>query len=235
MPDKLLSPEYGLSNSKLEECTANPSDVMNGKTFYSGDKSKKTGTFSFVGNASDYNVAEGLTFYGWTSNLVTGTLPDRNTVGKNGCVGMNSNYPNIAFTYGSVPQITSLLNGGRAFAVQVPWGWYSGSTYVGMNVSDITGVLSPTIKYAGRIWANGYANGSGHNETDFGANNQYCTGEKGTYDARIRAKVSGQFAVYIQRNNSGAEFISRWFNAGEQLAWVGPSTYGNAQAYYVSL
>ena len=235
MPDKLLSPEYGLSNSKLEECTANPSDVMNGKTFYSGDKTKKTGSFSFVGNASDYNVAEGLTFYGWTSNLVTGTLPDRNTVGKNGAVGMNSNYPNIAFTYGSVPQITSLLNGGRAFAVQVPWGWYSGSTYVGMNVSDITGVLSPTIKYAGRIWANGYANGSGHNETDFGANNQYCTGEKGTYDARIRAKVSGQFAVYIQRNNSGPEFKSKWFNAGEELAWVGPSAYGNAQAYYVSL
>ena len=24
MPDKLLSPEYGLSNSKLEECNASP-------------------------------------------------------------------------------------------------------------------------------------------------------------------------------------------------------------------
>ena len=46
MPDNLLSPEYGLSNSKLQECTANPSDVMNGKTFYSGDKTKKTGTMA---------------------------------------------------------------------------------------------------------------------------------------------------------------------------------------------
>lgn len=235
MPDKLLSPEYGLSKSKLEECTANPSDVMNGKTFYSGDKTKKTGTFRFNGTAEPGDVAEGKTFYNYNQSLITGTLPDRNTVGKNGCVGINENYSGVAFSYGSVPQITSLLNGARAFAIMVPWGWYRGDTYVGMNVSDITGVLSPTIKYAGRIWANGYANGSGHNETDFGANNQYCTGEKGTYDARIRAKVSGQFAVYIQRNNSGAEFISRWFNAGEQLAWVGPSTYGNAQAYYVSL
>lgn len=235
MPDKLLSPEYGLSNSKLEECTANPSDVMNGKTFYSGDKNKKTGTFSFTGNATNAMVAEGYTFYSNSSTRKSGTLLDRNTVGKNDCVGMNSNYPNVAFTYGDGSQITSLLNGGRAFAIQVPWGWYSGSTYVGMNVSDITGVLSPTIKYAGRIWANGYANGSGYNTTDFSANNQYCTGEKGTYDARIRAKISGQFAVYIQRNNSGPEFKSKWFNAGEELAWVGPSTYGNAQVYYVSL
>ena len=235
MPDNLLSPEYGLSNSKLEECTANPSDVMNGKTFYSGDKTKKTGTFRFNGSAEPGDVAEGKTFYNYNQSLITGTLPDRNTVGKNSCVGMNINYPEIAFSYGSAPQITSLLNGAKAFAIMVPWGWYRGDTYVGMNVSDITGVLSPTIKYAGRIWANGYANGSGHNETDFGANNQYCTGEKGTYDARIRAKVSGQFAVYIQRNNSGPEFKSKWFNAGEELAWVGPSSYGNAQAYYVSL
>ena len=235
MPITLLSPEYGLSNSKLEECTANPSDVMNGKTFYSGDKTKKTGTFSFNGTAEPGDVAEGKTFYNDSQSIVTGTLLDRNTVGKNDCVEMSSDHPDIAFTYGSTSQITSLVNGNKAFAIQVPFGWYNGSTYVGMHVSDIAGVLSPTIKYAGRIWANSYANGSGHDETGWGANGQYCTGEKGTYDARIRAKVSGQFAVYIQRNNSGPEFKSRWFNAGEELAWVGPSSYGNAQAYYVSL
>ena len=76
MPDKLLSPEYGLSNSKLEECTANPSDVMNGKTFYSGDKNKKTGTFSFTGNADPGNVKAGLTFYAGDKTLKTGTLQD---------------------------------------------------------------------------------------------------------------------------------------------------------------
>lgn len=111
MPDKLLSPEYGLSNSKLEECTANPSDVMNGKTFYSGDKTKKTGTFSFTGNAIDARVVEGYTFYSNSKSLRTGTLTDRNTVGKNECVGMNSNYPEVAFSYGRVPQCTTLLDG----------------------------------------------------------------------------------------------------------------------------
>ena len=74
MPDKLLGPEYGLSNSKLEECTANPSDVMNGKTFYSGDKSKKTGTFSFTGNATPDNVLSGKTFYAGDKNLKSGSV-----------------------------------------------------------------------------------------------------------------------------------------------------------------
>ena len=42
MPDKLLSPEYGLSNSKLEECNTSSSDVRSGKTFYSGDTSDRS-------------------------------------------------------------------------------------------------------------------------------------------------------------------------------------------------
>ena len=42
--EDLLQPSSGISIGKIKECTANPSDVMNGKTFYSGDKSKKTGT-----------------------------------------------------------------------------------------------------------------------------------------------------------------------------------------------
>ena len=53
MPDKLLSPEYGLSNSKLEECNTSPSDVRSGKTFYSGDKNKKTGNLVDHGSITD--------------------------------------------------------------------------------------------------------------------------------------------------------------------------------------
>ena len=53
MPDKLLSPEYGLSNSKLEECNTSPSDVRSGKTFYSGDKNKKTGNLVDHGHITD--------------------------------------------------------------------------------------------------------------------------------------------------------------------------------------
>ena len=53
MPTKLLSPEYGLSNSKLEECNASSSDVRSGKTFYSGDKNKKTGNLVDHGHITD--------------------------------------------------------------------------------------------------------------------------------------------------------------------------------------
>ena len=48
MPTELLSPEYGLSNSKLEECTATEADVLSGKTFYSGSTEIKTGTGKMV-------------------------------------------------------------------------------------------------------------------------------------------------------------------------------------------
>lgn len=53
MPTKLLSPEYGLSKSKLEECNASSSDVRSGKTFYSGDKNKKTGNLVDHGHITD--------------------------------------------------------------------------------------------------------------------------------------------------------------------------------------
>ena len=144
MPDKLLSPEYGLSNSKLEECTANPSDVMNGKTFYSGDKTKKTGTFSFTGNATNARVVEGHTFYNNSKSRQTGTLTDRNTVGKNGCVGINSNYPNTAFSWGNTPQCTTLLDGARAFAIRAPYGYYDGNTYVGATQGDVASSIGLT-------------------------------------------------------------------------------------------
>ena len=48
MPTNLLSPEYGLSNSKLEECTATEADVLSGKTFYSRSTEIKTGTGQMV-------------------------------------------------------------------------------------------------------------------------------------------------------------------------------------------
>ena len=44
MPTKLLQGSYGLSNTKLEGCNAQPGDVIAGRTFYAGDDNKKTGT-----------------------------------------------------------------------------------------------------------------------------------------------------------------------------------------------
>ena len=43
MPDIFLSETTGLTNSKLSIATATPSDVLEGKTFYSGDKILQTG------------------------------------------------------------------------------------------------------------------------------------------------------------------------------------------------
>ena len=211
MPDKLLSPSIGLLNTDLQKANADPSNVKAGLTFYSGDKTLKTGTLQDLGSepratgGTLYN--NGVYFY----------------IGENAGQGRYIVQRGVYWDYGSVANLIGLT---------------ADKIRSGQQILGISGTFSgnpPTIKYAGRIWANGYANGSGYNTTDFSANNQYCTGEKGTYDARIRAKVSGQFAVYIQRNNSGPEFKSKWFNAGEELAWVGPSTYGNAQVYYVSL
>lgn len=77
MPDKLLSPECGLSKSKLEECTENPSDVMNGKTFYSGDKSKKNGSLDLSGSAEGQWVLQGSTFFANSTTRRTGTLVNK--------------------------------------------------------------------------------------------------------------------------------------------------------------
>lgn len=44
MPEMILQGSYGLSKNKLEECNAQPSDVLKGKTFYAGNSTIKTGT-----------------------------------------------------------------------------------------------------------------------------------------------------------------------------------------------
>ena len=46
MPDRILNPSNGLSKTKLENTTAAVSDVLSGKTFYSGDDTLKSGTMT---------------------------------------------------------------------------------------------------------------------------------------------------------------------------------------------
>lgn len=53
MPDVFLSETTGLTNSKLSIATATPSDVLEGKTFYSGDKTLQTGSLSDIGKSID--------------------------------------------------------------------------------------------------------------------------------------------------------------------------------------
>ncbi len=46
MPENLMDPITGLSDSKLSQATASASDVLSGKTFYAGDKEIKTGSMA---------------------------------------------------------------------------------------------------------------------------------------------------------------------------------------------
>ena len=121
--------------------------------------------------------------------------------------------------------VTTSINPGSSYTI--PAGYHNGSGKVTANKS------SAKIVYAGNIWANGYANGSGYNVNTFGAEGNYCTGEKGTYDARLKAKKAGYYAIRIQRNNSAEEYSYKNVSVGAELCWVGPSTYGNAQVFYL--
>ena len=75
MPTDFLSEVTGLSLSSLEKATALPADVISGKTFYSGDKELKTGTFNLsAATATAADVLSGKTFYAGNNTLKTGTL-----------------------------------------------------------------------------------------------------------------------------------------------------------------
>ena len=79
----LLNPAAGggLSKAKLALATATPADVLNGKKFYSQDKTLKTGTFSLAGTATAADVLAGKKFSlslnnsGYGSVTKTLTLP----------------------------------------------------------------------------------------------------------------------------------------------------------------
>lgn len=116
----LQSASGGLTKSKLALATADPSAVMEGFTFYSGDK-----------------------------NLKTGIIPDRNTVGKNACIGMNNNYPEVALSQGSQLQLTSALDGNDYVAMQPPYGVYFGDSYVGTSIYQVASVA---MKYGNTIY-----------------------------------------------------------------------------------
>lgn len=107
----------GLSNTKLALADAATSDVVEGKTFYSGnDKSLKTGDILI-----------------------------RNQVGKNGAVGMASNFPAVAIT--PVTQNTQAhanADGVNRLCLQPPAGWYNGESYVGETYDRVSAAIGLT-------------------------------------------------------------------------------------------
>ena len=78
MPSNLLQESSSLIKpSDLEGATATTGDVLNGKTFFAGDKELKTGTLSLSGNATASDVLSGKTFYSTSTNKLTGTMTNR--------------------------------------------------------------------------------------------------------------------------------------------------------------
>lgn len=133
MPDKLLSPEYGLSNSKLEECNTSPSDVRSGKTFYSGDKNKKTGNLVDHGHITDVVSVVRATDQDLGDRAFIRIQPGVYTINA------SSGYPEVSIPfYDLFSQLgvdrgawgTTINPGG---SVTIPQGWHNGSGKVTAN------------------------------------------------------------------------------------------------------
>lgn len=133
MPDKLLSHEYGLSNSKLEECNTSPSDVRSGKTFYSGDKNKKTGNLVDHGSITDVVSVVRATDQSLGDRAFIRIQPGIYTTNA------SSGYPEVSIPfYDMISQLgvdrgawgTTINPGG---SVTIPQGWHNGSGKVTAN------------------------------------------------------------------------------------------------------
>lgn len=108
----------GLSLTKLALADADTGDVISGKKFYSGDKTIKKGSI----------------------------LP-RNTVGKNGAVGISQYYPSAPVTpVAANTQINSNLDGVSRLCLQPPAGFYDGNSYVGETFAKVASAISLTAE-----------------------------------------------------------------------------------------
>lgn len=106
----------GLSATKLALADADTGDVISGKKFYSGDKTIKKGSI----------------------------LP-RNTVGKNGAVGISQYYPSAPVTpVAANTQMNNNLDGVSRLCLQPPAGFYDGNSYVGETFAKVASAIGLT-------------------------------------------------------------------------------------------
>ena len=93
-----------------------------------------SGTYTNDANADGLKIYEGMKVYS-KGNAVIGTLPERNVVGRNSALSINSSWPNVALheiTY--EPQFNvSPTNNKLYCCTNVPRGYYNGSSYVGFD------------------------------------------------------------------------------------------------------
>ena len=112
----------GLSNTKLALADAAAADVVEGKTFYAGnDKSLKNGAILI-----------------------------RNQVGKNGAVGMASNFAAVAITpVTQNTQVNANMDGVNRLCLQPPAGYYGGNSYIGDSYASVASAIGLTAAKLG--------------------------------------------------------------------------------------
>lgn len=87
-------------------------------------------------------LLEGTTAHGANGERVTGTMLDRNTVGKHGAVGASSAYPSVAVTpVERDTQAYQNTDGVKRVYLKPPKGYYNGETYVGDSYATVARVI----------------------------------------------------------------------------------------------
>lgn len=87
-------------------------------------------------------LLEGTTAHGKDGERVTGTMLDRNTVGKHGAVGASSAYPSVAVTpVERDTQAYQNTDGVKRVYLKPPKGYYNGETYVGDSYATVARVI----------------------------------------------------------------------------------------------
>lgn len=102
----LMTAGGGLSSSKLKATTAQPGDVLLNKTFYSGDKNIKTGTFNLgAANATPDKVLNGASFYSnGNKTLQWGTIWPQGAQTWASSLGISGNTIYVRFPKGAYLQ-----------------------------------------------------------------------------------------------------------------------------------
>lgn len=87
-------------------------------------------------------LLEGATAHGKDGERVTGTIWDRNTVGKHGAVGASSAYPSVAVTpVERDTQAYQNTDGVSRVFLKPPAGYYDGTSYVGETYGTVANVI----------------------------------------------------------------------------------------------
>ena len=87
-------------------------------------------------------LLEGATAHGKDGERVTGTILDRNTVGKNGAVGASASYPRVAVTpVERDTQAYQNTDGVKRVYLKPPKGYYNGESYVGETFAKVASTI----------------------------------------------------------------------------------------------